>query len=298
MNTTRRSFFKIASLGGMGILANQGMTAFTDSTPQKLPPRGDELWRLTLSLWSLNYLDFGKAVAWASELEIKYCEAFAWQKISEKDSETIDVWRSKSARQQVKRILDDHGVQMVQCYVGGFAEDKDGNRPVFEWAKELGVETLVGEPPVESLDLLESLCDEYSVNFALHNHRKGASIYWSPQIVLEQIRNRSQRMGACPDIGHWARTGLDLVESLKVLQGRMFCLHLKDITEPGNPDAGELPWGEEKTDIASVFREIARQKTAMNFGIEYENFSPDTRPEIKRSIAFYNNFVSKNMIAR
>jgi len=286
MNTTRRSFLQAVSLGGLGILA--GSEAWADSAPPSH-------WRLTLSLWSFNRLDFEKAVAWAAGLDIKFCEAFTWQKFSEKGPEKIDAWQSKDLRQRIKGVLDEHGVKMVQSYIGGFAKDNDGNRPIFEWAKELGVETLVGEPPFETLDVLESLCDEYSINLALHNHRKGSSIYWSPQIVLEQIRNRSKRLGACPDIGHWARTGLDLAKGLKMLQGRLFCLHVKDITEPGNPASGELPWGEGKTDIASVFREIARQKTAMNFGIEYENFGPDTRPDIKKSIAYYNDVVLKTI---
>jgi sugar phosphate isomerase/epimerase len=289
MYTTRRSFIKALSLGGLGILANNGLPASTDSTPQ-------ENWHLTLSLHSFRHLDFEKAVAWTSGLGIKQCEAVTGQRISENESEQIGAWQSSNARMRIKSILDEHGVSMVQCYIGGFANDKDGNRPIFEWAKELGVQTLVSEPPFELLDLLESLCDEYAINLALHNHRKGASIYWSPQIVLEQIKNRGKRMGACPDTGHWARTGLNLAESLKILQGRIFCLHVKDIVEPGNPNSGELPWGEGNTDIASIFREIARQKTAMNFGIEYENFGPDTRPDIKRSIAYYSNVAMKNIV--
>jgi len=280
---------------GLGILSSEGLPVFAGSTPQEQPSMDmDKDWRLVLSLWSFNSMDFEKAVAWTAGLEIKYCESFSWQTISGENSEKLDQWQSKDARRRVKRILDDHGVKMVQCYVGGFAGDKDGNRPIFEWANELGVETLVAEPPFESLDLLESLCDEYKVNLALHNHRKGASIYWSPQIVLEQIQNRSKRLGACPDIGHWARTGLDLVESLKILQGRMFCQHVKDITEPGEPESGELPWGEGKTDIMSIFKEIARQKAAMNFGIEYENFGPNSRSDIRKSIAFYNKFLNNN----
>jgi sugar phosphate isomerase/epimerase len=297
MHITRRSFVKVLPLGGLGILANNGVTAFADPTPPKpVSVESGENWHLTLSLYSFNYLDFENAVAWTSGLEIKHCEAFSWQKISEKGSEKMDDWQSKETRKRIKRILNDHGVNMVQCYIGNFAKEKDGNRQIFDWAKELGVETLVGEPPFELLDPLESLCDEYAINLALHNHRKGASVYWSPQIVLEQVKTRSKRLGACPDTGHWARTGLDLVESLKVLQGRIFCLHVKDITEPGKPDSGEQPWGEGKTNIISVFHEIARQKTAMNFGIEYENFSPDTRPDIKRSIAYYNNVILKNIV--
>ena len=295
MNTSRRTFCKTLSFLGLGIFSGEDLPVFADSMPQEQPSLDhDKDWRLVLSLWSFQHLDFEKAVAWAASLEIKFCESFSWQTISGENPEKIDQWQSKDARKRVKRILDEHDVKMIQCYVGGFAGDKGGNRPIFEWANELGVETLVSEPPFESLDLLESLCDEYKVNLALHNHRKGTSIYWSPQIVLEQIKNRSKRLGACPDIGHWARTGLDLAESLEVLQGRIFCLHVKDIMEPGNPESGELPWGEGKTDIASVFKEIARQKTAMNFGIEYENFGPDTRPEIRKSIAYYKNLRNNN----
>ncbi|MCL2743861.1 MAG: sugar phosphate isomerase/epimerase [Planctomycetaceae bacterium] len=289
MNTNRRSFIK--SLGGLGILAGTGLTTFAQPAPPK--PVSESSWNLTMSLYSFRNLDFEKAVEWTSGLGIKFCESFAWQKISANDDEKVDAWKSTNAKKRIKSVLDNCGVKMVQCYIGSFAKDKDGNRPIFEWAKELGVETFVSEPPFESLDMLESLCDEYSVNIALHNHRKGTSIYWSPEIVLEQIKSRSKRLGACPDTGHWARTGLDLAESLKVLQGRIFCLHVKDIVEPGNPATKELPWGDGKTDLVSIFREIARQKTAMNFGIEYENFGSDTRPDIKRSIAYFNDVALK-----
>lgn len=42
-------------------------------------------------------------------------------------------------------------------------------RKVFDFAKEMGIETIVSEPPKEAFDLIEKLCEEYKINVAIHN---------------------------------------------------------------------------------------------------------------------------------
>jgi sugar phosphate isomerase/epimerase len=49
-------------------------------------------------------------------------------------------------------------------------------------------------------------------------------------------------MGACADVGHWMRSGLDPLECIKKLDGHIICLHFKDLNKMG-PDAHDVPWG-------------------------------------------------------
>ena len=51
--------------------------------------------------------------------------------------------------------------------------------------------------------------------------------------VLAAIKGRTPLMGACADVGHWMRSGLDPVECLKKLEGHIICLHFKDLNEMG-----------------------------------------------------------------
>ena len=47
-------------------------------------------------------------------------------------------------------------------------------------------------------------------------------------------------MGSCADIGHWVRSGLQPVECVKILKGRIMSSHMKDLHAP-------LPSGDRKS---------------------------------------------------
>ena len=111
--------------------------------------------------------------------------------------------------------------------------DEAESRKVFEFAKKMGIDTLVAEPEPAALDTVEKLCKEYNIKVAIHDHPK-PSHYWNPDTVLEAVKGRTPLMGACADTGHWLRSGLDPVECLKKLEGRVICLHFKDLV-PDEP---------------------------------------------------------------
>jgi sugar phosphate isomerase/epimerase len=95
-------------------------------------------------------------------------------------------------------------------------------RKEFEFAKKMGIGVLVGEPTTDALNTVEKLCKEYNIKVAIHDHPKAShSLYWNPEAVLAAIKDRGPLMGACADTGHWMRSGLDPVQCLKTLQGRV-----------------------------------------------------------------------------
>ena len=102
----------------------------------------------------------------------------------------------------------------------------------FDFAKDMGIETIVSEPAEDAFDAIDKLCDEYGINVAIHNHPK-PSHYWNPETVLKVCKGRSKRIGACADTGHWMRSGLNPVECLKKLEGRIISFHFKDLNKMG-----------------------------------------------------------------
>jgi sugar phosphate isomerase/epimerase len=165
--------------------------------------------------------------------------------------------------------------------------DEAQSRKVFEFAKKFGIDTLVAEPEPAALDTVEKLCKEYNIKVAIHDHPKGHSIYWNPESVLEAIKGRTPLMGACADVGHWMRSGLDPLECLKKLNGRIICLHFKDLNEMG-PAAHDVPWGTGIGQTKALMQELKRQNFHGAFCVEYEYHWETSQPEIAESVKFFN----------
>lgn len=193
---------------------------------------------------------------------------------------------SPEVRKELKQRMADRGIAMSTFYA-----NLDGNRDralrIFDFCNELGVATIVAEPPAEAFDVIEKLCDERKVDLAIHNHPKSPqSKYWSPENVLAVCKGRGKRIGACCDTGHWVRSGLDPVECLKKMEGRVLGFHLKDVIEKGKPEARDVPLGEGKANYAAVLAELKRQGYRGVTTIEYEHDSPELLTDVAKCVAF------------
>lgn len=170
--------------------------------------------------------------------------------------------------------------------------DEAKSRPIFEFAKKLGIDVLVAEPEPEALDTVEKLCKEFQIKVAIHNHPK-PSRYWNPDTVLETLKGRTPLMGACADVGHWVRSGLDPVDCLRKLQGRIICLHFKDMSELNptgekNAKIHDVPWGTGVSNVKGMMAELKRQGFRGAFCIEYEHNWKNSQPEIAQCVKFFN----------
>jgi len=166
--------------------------------------------------------------------------------------------------------------------------DEARSRMVFEFAKKWGIGILVSEPETNALDTIEKLCKEYNIKVAIHNHPSGHSIYWNPDAVLSAIKGRTPLIGACADIGHWMRSGLDPLECLKKLDGHIICLHFKDLNEMG-PNAHDVPWGSGAGRTKELMVELKRQNFRGAFCVEYEYHWDDSGPEIAKCVKFWED---------
>ena len=157
----------------------------------------------------------------------------------------------------------------------------------FEYAKNAGFPLIFIDPEPAALDAIEAMARSSDIKVAIHNHPKGQSIYWNPESVLAAIKGRTPLIGACADVGHWIRSGLDPLECLKKLDGHILSLHFKDLNEMG-PNAHDVPWGTGVGRTKELMVELQRQHFRGVICVEYEYNWESSSPEIAQSIKFFN----------
>ncbi len=195
--------------------------------------------------------------------------------------------------EKVKKHLADKGLTAAGYGVVKLGKDAAQDRKVFEFCKAMGISIVVTEPDVAGLDGIEALVKEFDIKMAIHNHPKRpldrAYLFWDPNYVLGLVKDRDPRMGSCADVGHWVRSGLDPVECIKILKGRIFDSHMKDLTEFGNVKAHDLPFGQGKSNIAGILAEYAAQGYPGPLHCEYEHNWETSVPEITQCLDFVKN---------
>ena len=188
----------------------------------------------------------------------------------------------------VKKHLAERGIRAVNYGVVSIPKDEAGARKIFEFAKKLDLYGVTTES-VESIDTIEKLVKEYDIHVGFHDHPKQPNNpgyrMWDPNYVLSVVKDRDARIGSCADVGHWVRSGLNPVDCLKILDGRVMSVHLKDLNEK-SPDAHDVPDGTGVSDIPAILNELKRQHFVGNISIEYEYNWKESVTDVAQCIGF------------
>lgn len=225
----------------------------------------------------------------------KTIEFYSKQKLSPDQPEVIFSHDSPAAvLDQVKAKLAESGITPVAYGVVKLGFDPGEDRRMFQFAKDMGISILTTEPNAEALDGIEALVKEFDIKIAIHNHPRRpldrAYLYWDPNYVLSLVKDRDPRMGACADTGHWVRSDLDPVECIRILEGRIFDSHLKDLNEKGNPKAHNVPYGTGVSDIPATLAAFAAQGFYGPVHIEHEHNWEDNVGEVKQCFDYLREF--------
>ena len=250
-------------------------------------------WRLGPAAWSFKEFTFFEAIDKTRALGIYYIEAFQGQRLSDDSDLTLDITLGDDVLSDINRRLNRAGVTLTSIYMHNIPRQPAECRKLFELCRKLNIETIVSEPPPEDLDAIEKLCNEYKINLAIHNHAKGKSRYWNPRYVAQVCYGRSKRIGACCDTGHWQRSGISPVEGVKILEGRIISLHVKDLNVAG-PEGHDVPWGTGEGEIADTLGQLHRQGVQPTIiAIEYEHNWKNSMPEMAQCVRYFRQVVNK-----
>lgn len=293
MYKRRLTIATVVAFLGIGMLLNS--CASRNEASALYNPKTDVYkgWRLGTQAYSFNRFTFFEAVDKTASLGLGWIEAYPGQTVSAGYPDVqFGPDMSPEVRAAVKKKLADAGIRVVSFGVTELNNDEATDRKAFDFAKDMGIKTIVAEPPEDAFDLIDRLAQEYQINVAIHNH-PNPSHYWNPQTVLKVVDGRSKYLGACADTGHWMRSGINPLEAIRMLKGRIIELHFKDLNEFGNKEAHDVPWGTGQGNVQTLLEELHKQGFQGSFSIEYEYHWENSVPEIRKSVEYFNQVASQ-----
>jgi len=270
----------------------------------KAASAADELgWQMAIHAYTFRKFSIFDCIDKTAALGLKYMSLSGSVNLDGTRTATT-VQLSDEQAAAIQKAVAAKGIKLVNIGVVKLPPEEAESRKVFEFAKKMGIDTLVAEPEPAALDTVEKLCKEYNIKVAIHNHPK-PSPYWNPDTVLEAVKGRTPLMGSCADTGHWLRSGLDPSECLKKLEGRVICLHFKDLvleeskalTAAAGSDKKkkaeskamhDVPWGAGVGNVKAQMAELKRQHFHGAFCVEYEYHWDNSVPEIAECVKFFN----------
>ena len=260
--------------------------AFTSVTAQSANPKKD--WNIGLQLWTFRVFPFHDAIAKADSCGIKNVQAFPGQPLGGNWKGKFGPDMSAEERAAVKKYVKSKGITINSFGVTG-ADNEEGWKKLFEFAKDFKIPLIVSEPKNNQWDFIDRLAGQYGIKVAIHDHPR-PSHYWHPDSVLAALKGHPN-IGACADIGHWARSGLDVVECLKKLEGHILNVHFKDVATFDNVKAEDAIPGQGVIDMPAVFQELKRQGFKGGFAIEHESNWYNNAGDVIEIVKFYKKNV-------
>jgi sugar phosphate isomerase/epimerase len=205
---TRRSFLGAAGLAGLAAAGAEPSSAAIEPSSAAIEP---EPWGIKLGIATYTFRNFDRART------IEMIKAVKTPWISIKDVH-LKIDAPPDEVRAGRKEFDDAGLRVMS---GGNVDmnsparsTEQGLRHSFEYARAAGLPMMVCAPTHDNLPIVERLVKEFDIRIAIHNHGPEDKHFPTVQSVLDAVRPLDRRCGLCMDIGHSARTGVDVVKSI------------------------------------------------------------------------------------
>ena len=243
--------------------------------------------KLSVATYSLRSFKRPEAIKMIQECKIKFADV--------KDFHLPLTDTPEQLKQGVKEFHE-AGIKIIG---GGNVTMKKPEqlRPAFEYAKTCGMPVIICAPAKELLPAIEKLVQEFNIKIAIHNHGpEDAAFFPTPKSALDAVKSMDPRMGLCIDIGHTARTGADVVESIQEAGPRLYELHTKDLKDPHNANPmtardSQVAVGEGVLPIPEIFKQLAHQKYQGYCSLEYEIHAKDPLAGMQKSFDYMRKVI-------
>ncbi|MFT3749429.1 MAG: sugar phosphate isomerase/epimerase [Agriterribacter sp.] len=246
--------------------------------------------KLGVQMWTFRMFPVADALSKVDSAGIKHIEAFWGQKLGGDMKGEFGINMSAEDKEKLKKLLQSKGIDIVAMGVISPGTKEEWVK-AFDLAKEFGLKYITAEPKKEFWNLIDSLGGATGIKIAIHDHPR-PNAYQHPDSVLAAIQGHPN-IGACADIGHWARNGLDPVECLKKLEGHVYGSHLKDIVKFDDPKAADTVVSKGVINIPAVLAELKRQSFNGMLSIEHESNWYNNLPDVKFTREYYDAEVAK-----
>jgi sugar phosphate isomerase/epimerase len=273
--SSRRNFLRSSALVAGVFTATSNVLALAQERPS-----ADEPSPIRLGLASYTFRNFSRAQMLGF---LKQLNVLALNAKDVKDHLPMDMKEEAAA-------LADYAAAGIKLHAAGtiyFPKDEDADiRSKFEYCKRAGIGVIVaGDPAPETLPRIEKFVKEYEIRFAIHNHGPEDKLWHSPLDVLKEVKGMDPRIGCCIDVGHTARAGTDVVQSIHEAGARLFNVHMKDLTNFQNKES-QVQVGDGIMPVKRIFEALIAMKYKGYVDLEYEIHADDPMPGVIGSFAY------------
>jgi inosose dehydratase len=271
MKFNRKDFLRVA---GMGLAASFAPFPSLEAQPAKTKPGGKKL-QLGLASYTMHKFTLDQTLAGAKKVGLTH--------IALKDVH-MGMNSTPAELQAIAAKVKAAGLELYGAGVIYMKNEAEVNR-AFEYAKNAGVKTIIGVPSHELLPLVNKKVQEYDIRLAIHNHGPGDKVYPSPESVYNHIKSLDKRIGLCIDIGHTQRIGLDPSKEVKKYAGRLYDIHIKDVTGSTSSDK-PTEMGRGVIDIPEFLKTLVKINYQGVVAFEFEKDANDPLPGLAESIGY------------
>jgi sugar phosphate isomerase/epimerase len=203
----------------------------------------------------------------------------------------IDLSHTPEERKQRAQMFKDAGIIPLSVGNVGMRNDEADIRRAFEYARDIGVPTMVCAPPKDAVPLLDKFVKEFDIKLAIHNHGPEDKQFPSPYDVMNAVEKYDKRIGLCIDVGHTARAGVDPAESIIKCRERLYDVHMKDISAMGNRNT-PIESGRGILNTKSILAALVQIKFQGLVGFEYEKDAKDPVPGLAESVGYVKGLLA------
>jgi sugar phosphate isomerase/epimerase len=233
--------------------------------------------KLGVASYSLRKLSRAQAIAALKELKTPYLNIKEFHLLYNSTPSELDAGRKE---------FENAGLQIAGGGTISLREDSDSDiRKYFEYAKRSGMPLMVIAPTQQTMPRIEKFVKEYNIKVAIHNHGPEDKFFPAPQDALKVVKNMDPRVGLCIDVGHTARTGVDVVQSIAEAGPRLLDMHMKDLRSLSDKDS-QCRVGEGAMPIVAIFKQLKRMKYQGLVNLEYEIEEMTPLPGMIQSFAY------------
>lgn len=275
---SRRQLIKAGALASLASAAPRTVwaAAAAVAAEQKNPWRG---LKMGVATYTLRELPIEEAIQAVKRVGLTY--------VSIKNVKNhIDPSHPSEERKRRVQMFRDGGVTPLSIGNISMRSGEAEIRKAFEFAREIGVPTIVCAPSLDSIPFLDKMVKEFDVKVAIHNHGpEDKGFFPSPYDAMRAVEKFDQRLGLCIDVGHTARAGVDPAESILKCQERLYDLHIKDISALGNKNT-PIEGGRGILDTKSILAALLKIRFQGLVGFEYEKDGKDPVPGLAESVGY------------
>lgn len=233
--------------------------------------------KLGVASYSFRKFPRAQAIQMTKEIGTPYINIKSFHLPLESTPEEID---------QARKEFENAGLKIVGGGTIRFEKyDEAEIRHAFEYGKRAGMPLLVVMPNRDVLPKLEKFVKEYNIKIAVHNHGPEDKNFPTPQSALKIVKDMDPRCGLCIDIGHTARTGVDVVESIAEAGPRLLDMHTKDLRDFKEKNS-QCDCGDGKMPFPAIFQQLVKIGYQGYCNLEYEINDNNPMPGMQRSFSY------------